>query len=109
MCRVEILDVDVDVMALCVCVWRMCITRPRMGVLDVCVSAMRLAGGAFALGAFALGAFALGVFALGAFVVHLLSETPKSTDGGCVAWVCVITQRPRAGLLELCVRAIGFK
>ena len=91
MCRVEVLDVDVDVMALCVYIWRMCITRPRLGVLDVCVSAMRLAGGAFALGAFALGAFALGAFALGAFVVHLLSETPKSTDGGCVAWVCVIT------------------
>ena len=53
----------------------------------MCVSDMRLAGGAFALGAFALGAFALGVFALGAFVVHLLSEAPKSTDGGCVAWV----------------------
>ena len=68
-----------------------CITRPRLGVLDVCVSAMRLAGGAFALGAFALGAFALGVFALGAFVVHLLSEAPKSTDGGCVAAVCAIT------------------
>ena len=57
----------------------------------MCVSAMRRAGGAFALGAFALGAFALGAFALGAFVVHLLSETPKSTEGGCVAWVCVIT------------------
>ena len=39
----------------------------------MCVSAMRRAGGAFALGAFVLGAFALG-----AFVVHLLSETPKS-------------------------------
>ena len=64
-----------------------CITRPRLGVLDVRVSAMRLAGSAFALGAFALGAFALGVFALGAFVVHLLSEAPKSTDGGCVACV----------------------
>ena len=82
MCRVEVLDVDVDVMVLCACIWRMCITRPRLGVLDVCVYAMRLAGGAFALGAFALGAFALG-----AFVVHLLSEAPKSTDGGCVAWV----------------------
>ena len=69
-----------------------CITRPRrLGVLDVRVSAMRLAGSAFALGAFALGAFALGVFALGAFVVHLLSEAPKSTDGGCVAAVCAIT------------------
>ena len=53
MCRVEVLDVDVDVMALCVYIWRMCITRPRLGVLDVRVSAMRLAGGAFALGAFA--------------------------------------------------------
>ena len=53
----------------------------------MCVSDMRLAGGAFALGAFALGGFALGVFALGAFVVHLLSEAPKSTDGGCVACV----------------------
>ena len=60
---------------------------PTVGGLDVCVSAMRLAGGAFALGAFALGAFALGVFALGAFVVHLLSETPKSADGGCMACV----------------------
>ena len=40
-----------------------CITRPRLGVLDVCVSAVRLAGGAFALGAFVLGAFALGAFA----------------------------------------------
>ena len=37
------------------------------------------------------GAFVLGAFVLGAFVVHLLSEAPKSTDGGCVAWVCVIT------------------
>jgi len=61
------------------------------GVLDVRASAMRLAGGAFALGDFALGAFVFGAFVLGAFVVHLLSETPKSTDGGCVAWVCVIT------------------
>ena len=50
------------------------ITRRQVGGLDVCVSAMRRAGGAFALGAFVLGAFALG-----AFVVHLLSEAPKST------------------------------
>ena len=33
------------------------------------------------------GDFVLGAFVLGAFVVHLLSETPKSTDGGCMACV----------------------
>ena len=61
---------------MCVYMVHVCITRPRLGVLDVRVSDMRLEGSAFALGA---------------FVVHLLSEAPKSTDGGwrlCGGRVC---------------------
>ena len=77
------------------------ITRRRVGGLDVCVSAMRRAGGAFALGAFVLGAFALG-----AFVVHLLSETPKSMhfvvvlQGG--AFVLITAWCERRDAVSLC-------